>query len=430
MTITNIIFDESSANKIIENVNNIISGHGYTDLVLSVHELRSYFRESDCNSNSITFYDRNYLTFVANCLVPNYLKYYYVLNEMYHLGLLNRKSKFLDIGSGPGTFSLACSSFYNTYFYRSNFNISIEMVEAQTKFIDVFGRLWNSLDIKNKSNFSFSMVNKYITGSYLPKATPDIIILSNSLIEIIRNSCVSISDFVKFILESNAIVVLLDSFYHHLVDRVNVFIEALSEKYSVKNFYSCPNITFEKYSTKNFYSRPNITSEKWNYINLGMLSYEISYNPIRYINSNNMRFNRIILVPNNLSDYSNYSQSKILVNNYKEAWEKHDTRILPQVFSDDATYQEKPHLEPLNGLNRIVDYWKENSIKQSEVNFFPKYIIERENQIDVHWDSHFYRNDLNKWILLQGYFSALIKNSKIYRFTECFTKKINCAPLI
>lgn len=117
-----------------------------------------------------------------------------------------------------------------------------------------------------------------------------------------------------------------------------------------------------------------------------------------------------------------------LVAKYKKAWETHDIRMLAELFTDDAVYVEKEDEKPFCGLDEICDYWRTNAAQQRHVAFRPLKTDIKDNALEVRWECRFYRNDLMKWLCLEGHFRALIRDGRIYHFTEKFEKRLSESP--
>lgn len=54
---------------------------------------------------------------------------------------------------------------------------------------------------------------------------------------------------------------------------------------------------------------------------------------------------------------------------YGHAWESGDPLMAADLFTEDATYQETPFDEPMQGRQAIMDYWAEVPITQKEISF-------------------------------------------------------------
>jgi hypothetical protein len=55
---------------------------------------------------------------------------------------------------------------------------------------------------------------------------------------------------------------------------------------------------------------------------------------------------------------------------YKRAWEQTDATAAGNLFSENATYQEKPFDEPMRGREGVVNYWNQVAVgKQKNIDF-------------------------------------------------------------
>ncbi len=65
----------------------------------------------------------------------------------------------------------------------------------------------------------------------------------------------------------------------------------------------------------------------------------------------------------------NDSTFKSWLDAYGHAWETRDPQAAADLFTEDATYQEKPFTEPLRGRPAIHEYWRQATQSQAEVSF-------------------------------------------------------------
>lgn len=114
-----------------------------------------------------------------------------------------------------------------------------------------------------------------------------------------------------------------------------------------------------------------------------------------------------------------YINNKKIVNIYKTVWEKHDISFLPKLFHEDIYYNDRD-TNIFNGLNEVEKYWKENSKKQKNVQFNPLNILDKNNQIIVHWEASFYHIVKNKNKILKGIMWLTLKDNKIIKLVEYF----------
>jgi len=113
-----------------------------------------------------------------------------------------------------------------------------------------------------------------------------------------------------------------------------------------------------------------------------------------------------------------------IVGLYKKSWENHDENLLRFIFHPEAVYYEKPFVKkPFQGIEEIIEYWKNNSEVQRNVKFTILREIHCNNEIIAEWRCEFDRIDLGKHLVTQGVFWANLKDNKINHFVEYFLQK-------
>jgi len=112
----------------------------------------------------------------------------------------------------------------------------------------------------------------------------------------------------------------------------------------------------------------------------------------------------------------------LIINRYKQAWEKHDLKLLRGIFTENAIYIEKADVV-FRGIDEIVKYWEINSRKQEKVSFTPVSVAKIDRGWDIIWEAKFFRKDLSRWLLLRGEMKIILRGRKICHFSEQFTKK-------
>lgn len=108
---------------------------------------------------------------------------------------------------------------------------------------------------------------------------------------------------------------------------------------------------------------------------------------------------------------------------YKKSWEEHDENILRLIFHPDAEYCEKPFERPIQGIEEIVQYWRQNREVQQNTRFAVLREVWGDNYVIAEWRCEFDRIDLGKHVVLQGILWASLKDNKISRFVEYFMKQ-------
>ena len=89
---------------------------------------------------------------------------------------------------------------------------------------------------------------------------------------------------------------------------------------------------------------------------------------------------------------------------YEEAWETLDADKAAQLFTEDATYQEEPYKDPVQGRKGIHEYWATVTADQKDVDFTFEALSVMGNKGIVHWHSEFIQPSSGSTIILDGIF--------------------------
>jgi len=382
-----------------------------SDFENNINRLKNFFRSYTQEIKPEHIYKSAYLTFLQKYGLANIIKNYYMISELYQLGLLNSKRKILDLGSGPGTFALSYLLWVNEHPDLQNNSIDITMIDISKEFLNIFKSIWKILDSPNRRKINVRCFNELLKGQFLNLGdNPDIIVFSNSLTEMLRDHRVNKKLLIDNLIKSKATILIIDYDYYNTSNFIKDFTKKL------KNYYKTVN-SFECSRWDDFFHEVNLKNFK-------ILDAQQLMN-----NKYDVKFLKTILIPEENSKDITWSEAARLVSKYKQAWENHDLRIIEELFSNNAVYKEKYNQEPYEGLENICKYWKENAIKQSKVKFEPLFFDKNKESLEVIWRCLFYRNDLAHWMNLQGIFKAKIDNGRIYYFCEKFNKKLTNKPL-
>lgn len=371
-----------------------------------VEKLRDHFTCHTFKRNPEDIYSETYLDFFLKYGLSNLLKNYYIISEMKALGLFSSNNSILDLGSGPGTFELALLSFFNKNKSFSNLNFDITLQDCSNEFLQLFTFLWKDIPQCKKSGLNIKLKNELFTGIIKKDLkSPSIIIMSNSLAEMLRDKRFSTEHFIASLKEIKPILVIIDYGYDNFNDIFSKLTSKIEDFYDEISLYTWPK-----------------WNSKFKEIDLG---YSLNYScGMKTELSSNFRFIKNIYIPK--EDSNNYRPVFYaeIVLMYKKSWENHNLDLLNDLFTDDATYVISESKAPLIGINSIKKYWHDNSLEQDSVTFFPQYISHDINIIHCNWISIFYRKDKKKWMLLKGNFDAHLKINKISYFKEEFEKHI------
>lgn len=116
-------------------------------------------------------------------------------------------------------------------------------------------------------------------------------------------------------------------------------------------------------------------------------------------------------------------KNKIL-EKYRICWENHDLKLLEELFHTEIVYQEKVD-NIFIGIDKLKEYWINNSKKQRDVVFKVLSHIESEPFTVAHWEANFYHLLKCKQIYIEGIMWIKENNGKIISFTEFFELKEN-----
>lgn len=89
---------------------------------------------------------------------------------------------------------------------------------------------------------------------------------------------------------------------------------------------------------------------------------------------------------------------------YGEAWETRDADAAAALFTADATYQENPHEEPVNGRTGIHGYWSRVTADQRDVSFSSNVISTFGRSAVAHWSARFSSASSGAKVNLDGVF--------------------------
>lgn len=107
---------------------------------------------------------------------------------------------------------------------------------------------------------------------------------------------------------------------------------------------------------------------------------------------------------------------------YKQAWERHDISVIRELFDPVSEYEIRPE-RILHGADEISDYWKKNKSVQRAVRFRVLRWAFSGNVILAEWEAKFMRLDLGRKLHLEGSMRMELRNGKVTRFCEFFSRK-------
>jgi len=401
----------------IERVCSIVARHCNSSAIdpHNLNMLRAHFAcGSDVLVDSETIYNRTSGDFFLRYGLANLMKNYYALSELQGLGILSRISRIIDVGSGPGTFALAYVLWAKTHATTLSCPMSIVMTDSAREPLALFDKIWSELPEVERNLVKITKVHQTCTSDLPSTAEADLIVFSNSISEILRSSHCRYDDLCQNLAGSHATILVIDHYYRDTERLLNEFARRMVEHRKLVSLYH--------------WNRWNNVFDE---VNLLPIAHRVRFSEThsQRIDSN-VKFLKAIFRPSDGKGHASPPpRTTHSVQMYKRAWEQHDLNILRELFTEDATYQEKPHSAPLQGIEKICEYWKQNALRQRFVRFMPKFVDFHNDSMIVLWEASFFRVDLNRWMYLDGSFNATFRQGRICAFSEKFNKLTSAFPL-
>lgn len=393
-----------------KNLEEVVKGLNSTltcgqEMKKEVVNLRKYFCGIG-NLDPSTCYSAMYQVFTHKYLIKNILKNLHLLNHLHVLGILEKCHRILDIGSGPGTFALSLLLWLQNPLGKE-LNFEVVMVDAVEQFLNVTQELWKNINLPKKEKIKLVFRKFHVKDDLaLSSRKQDMIVLSNSLAEIMRSPDVNKEKVTSDLASSNCPVVVIDYAHSSLCSIFKQFARAMRLRHSP--------IVFEETSKRS-------PSDEWVHVVAPGGPWEKDLfekrerKPLEFLES--------IWLPKDQDKWQDIIFAYDIVRRYKIAWEKHNLDLVSKLFTNDAVYQEKKGKVVFHGQREILRYWQLNGQKQENVYFNPLNIDVRMQTIHVIWEARFFRRDLLKWFYLNGEFTAELKENRIQSFFETFLTK-------
>ena len=90
---------------------------------------------------------------------------------------------------------------------------------------------------------------------------------------------------------------------------------------------------------------------------------------------------------------------------YRLAWEARDPEAVGSLFAEEATYQETPFAQPMQGRGAIQQYWSDVvAAAQEQIRFGYEVLAVAEDSAIVHWWAAFVRIGSRAQVSLDGIF--------------------------
>ena len=109
---------------------------------------------------------------------------------------------------------------------------------------------------------------------------------------------------------------------------------------------------------------------------------------------------------------------------YGRAWKTRNPNLIPDLFTDEASYHEKAFDEPITGIKKILDYWNVVSKTQKNIHFDYVILSVDSSQGIAHWSASFIRLNPNELVELDGIFLVRLNSqNKCTQFREWWQSK-------
>lgn len=116
------------------------------------------------------------------------------------------------------------------------------------------------------------------------------------------------------------------------------------------------------------------------------------------------------------------------ITNYFTAWSTQNSMLCPEIFCHDAKYIVKPFEEEYHGIDKIIEYWNANPVKQ--INPTPVVIECFSNEDKSKWfcefENKFYVNDNQQIKITKGMILFIIDpvTNKITELREFYRSRL------
>ena len=366
-------------------------------------------------ADPVSVYRPCFRTYAERYTLSNIEKNRVLLQELYALGILPQAKHILDLGCGPGSFALAYLLQTMEHPHPRFQKTTMTMIDAVGEFLTLFQETWNAIPASHTSGIRVKLIESFITQGFLQHVPqPDLIILSNSVTEMLRNSSVDTQRFLTDCVDSRAVIAIVDYDYSTSTPFLTQFADALADHYvSLK----APSLSCRR------------RHRVYDAIDLGKLrDIRTEVASLSQLRDANVAFLKAIWVPSVTEDVTNRCLPATIVGSYKTAWERHDLSVLRELFTEDAVYVEREGQKPFDGIESICAYWTRNAARQADVDFQADRIDFDGTTVTADWRCRFFRKDLARWMYLKGVFEARLRNDKVCFFSETFRKSFTGFP--
>lgn len=104
---------------------------------------------------------------------------------------------------------------------------------------------------------------------------------------------------------------------------------------------------------------------------------------------------------------------------YGKAWMQKRPDLIKDLFTQDATYSEKPFEDSFKGIEEITRYWQNVSQSQTDISFDYKIICNKDNTGLAHFKASFWRKPDETYVKLDGIFKVVLDwQNKCTSFSE------------
>lgn len=112
-----------------------------------------------------------------------------------------------------------------------------------------------------------------------------------------------------------------------------------------------------------------------------------------------------------------------LLRRYGRAWETRDAELVLTLFTEDASYQESPWSEPMEGKEAIRQYWLGATATQRDIHFELGEVRALRNRVYAEWRCRYVRTTSGQPAALRGILILDLDQGRIRRLREYWLRR-------
>jgi ketosteroid isomerase-like protein len=106
---------------------------------------------------------------------------------------------------------------------------------------------------------------------------------------------------------------------------------------------------------------------------------------------------------------------------YFDAWLRHDVNLVQRTFAEDATYEIRPRNRVLSGRQAIGDYWRRNAGRQSRLTLQWTTLDSRPDYARARFSARFHDLETNSPVAVAGEMQIWVRGGRIERLSEDYS---------